>query len=117
MTTVLNELVIQSGSDWSQPLTVTASDGVSPLAVTNLVMEMRRDKTYMSQMLAHLDETGQADGTITTLGVGTYKLSLSAAFTASMPWGRGFWDVFGLVAGERVQVASGVLNVRPRVTE
>lgn len=112
---MLIELVIQSGTDWSRPLSVT-SDGVHPLTVTNLVMEMRRDKNPNAQLLARLDQTGSADGLISVLSPGNYTLSLSAAKTSTMPWGRGFWDIFGDVAGKRVLVESGVVMVRPRAT-
>lgn len=111
----LTELTIQSGADWTVPLTVT-SDGVTPVAATGLVMEIRRDLNPNAQLLAHLDESGTSDGTITAGTIGQFTLSLSSAVTSRIPWGRGFWDIFGVVGGQTVPIDSGVVNILPRVT-
>lgn len=115
MSTILTQLTIQSGADWAEPLSVT-SDGTHPLDPTSMVMEMRRDLNPQAQLLARLDMTGDGDGSITYVNPGNYELSLSADFTGQMPWGRGFWDIFGIVATKRVPVASGVVFIRPRTT-
>jgi hypothetical protein len=110
------ELTVQSGADWTTTMAVYSYDGITPLAVDDPVLEMRRDRTPNSQLLAHLDSSGQADGTIV---IGTdlvWHLSMSAATTAQIPTGRGFWDAFGTVSGQQLLIASGVVLVQPRVT-
>lgn len=107
-------LVIQSGADWVAPMTV-ADSAANPLAVTNPVLEMRRDLNPLGLLLARLDTTGTADGTITILSTGHWTLAIPAAKTLLMPRGRGFWDVFGAVNGQQTLIASGIVVVRPRV--
>ena len=111
-------LEIATGADWNTPFAVFAADGVSPLPVTNPVLEMRRDRVSTSQLIAHLDTSGQAQGRITMYGDQghPWMLSMSAAQTSLLPTGRGFWDCFGTVNGALIPIASGVVVIKPRVT-
>ena len=93
-----------------------AADGVTPLAVDNPVLEMRRDRVSTSQFLAHLDTSGTSNGLITIVKTGSWVLSMTADQTSVLPSGRGFWDCFGKVNGALTPIASGVVVIRPRVT-
>lgn len=106
-------LEIPSGQDWGVPITVALAG--APVEMTTPVMEMRRDLNYRSQLLAHLDTTGHADGTLTRISLGNWTASLPRAFTASMPPGRGFWQIFGFVNSRWISIDSGVLEILPRV--
>ena len=112
------QLTLESptGADWSTPFAVFAADGVTPLSVANPVLEMRRDRVMTSQLLAHFDTGGQAQGLITVVDVGSWILSMTADQTSALPTGRGFWDCFGMVNGSLTPIASGVVVIRPRVT-
>lgn len=110
------QLNIPGGADWSVPFRVFDTDGVSPLAVDAPVLEMRRDRAVDSQLVAHFDTTGLAQGLITVQGPGDWILSMGSAQTSQLPTGRGFWDCFGSVAGVLTPIASGIVTVRPRVT-
>jgi hypothetical protein len=107
---------IASGADWSIPFRVFGTDRVTPLNVTDPVIEMRRDRTSNSQLLAHFDATGDSPGVIIINGPGDWTLAMSAEATSALPSGRGFWDCFGTVAGHLTPVASGIVVVSPRVT-
>jgi hypothetical protein len=112
----LQALELQTGADWGWSLLVKNSAG-TPLAITDPVMEMRRDLTYRSQRLARLDTTGQADGLITPADGGWWSLYLSSTVTSLMPPGRGFWDIFATLEGRVTRLAAGAINLRARVTE
>lgn len=108
-------LIIQSGQDWIAPMLVTDQAGAG-LVVSNPVIEMRRDLNPAALLLVRLDTTGTADGTITINSVGNWTLRIPYAKTLTMPRGRGFWDCFGFVNGQRTSLSSGIVMVRPRVT-
>jgi hypothetical protein len=108
-------LEIPTGADWSNAFGVLASDG-TPLVVTDPVLEMRRDRTSHSQILAHFDASGTSNGLITILEPGRWVLSMTADQTSLLPTGRGFWDCFGKVNGALTPITSGIVVIRPRVT-
>ena len=112
----LQALELQTGADWGWSLLVKDSAG-NPLAITDPVMEMRRDLTYRSQRLARLDTTGAAEGLITPSTGGWWLLYLPSAVTAQLPPGRGFWDIFAHLSGRVTRIAAGAVNLRARVTE
>jgi hypothetical protein len=111
----LQPLVIDTGADWGWTVTIKDAAG-NPLNPTNLVLEMRRDLNLNAQLLIRLDMTGQAGGLISPSGSGQWSLTIAEAVTAQIPPGRGFWDLFGRLTGRATKLASGAVEVRPRVT-
>lgn len=111
----LQPLVIQTGADWGWTMTIRDGAG-TPIAVTGMVIEMRRDINPTSQLLTRLDTTGQAPGLISPAGAGIWSLTLPWQVTSLIPPGRGFWDVYGTVATRRVKLGAGAVEVEPRVT-
>jgi len=111
----LQPLVIQTGADWGWNLHITTSLG-APLVASNLEMEMRRDRSSLSQLLTRLDMSGTAPGLISPAGPGMWSLTLPDEVTTQIPTGRGFWDLFGVISGRRLEIAAGAVEVRPHVT-
>lgn len=108
-------LQIFAGQDWAVPIDVFLPNGTTPADVLTPVMEMRRDPNYRGQLLARLDTTGDADGLLTRLSLGHWTAALGWEFTAQMPPGRGFWQIFGFLDARRIEIDSGVVEIIPRV--
>lgn len=111
---VITPLILKTGPDWGWLITVNRLG--QPFDFELPVMEIRRDVTESSPLIARLDTTGSADGTITVLGPGRLGLYLDHVFTSSLSTGRGFWDIFAMADGRLVPVASGAIEIEPHVT-
>lgn len=110
----IRPLIIQSGSDWGWTVTINSTSGLPELVAP--VMEIRRDVISASQLLARLDTSGNADGTIDVLGSGRLRMRLTHQVTANIPYGRGFWDIFCMISGQVTKVASGAVDILPHVS-
>lgn len=111
----IEPLTIKTGADWGWTYSITFPNGSQPV-IAAPVMEIRRDVSTSGQLIARLDTTGEADGLIEILGPGSLRLSMTHQVTARLAYGRGFWDIFGLIEDELVPLASGAINIEPHVT-
>lgn len=111
----LEPLILKTGPDWGWSINIHWLG--QPFEFSQPVMEIRRDVSPNSALIARLDTTGAADGLIVMLAPGRVGLYLDSAFTSSLSTGRAFWDMFALVAGRLTPlITQGAIEIEPHVT-
>jgi hypothetical protein len=111
-----SELFMEQGADFNASITLDDVGGVA-FNLTTYTASSQMRKSYFSSNAAATFVV--STGNDPTLGVVT--LSLSAANTANIAYGRYVYDVYltGNTIGNtsRVRVLEGIINVSPQVTK
>lgn len=110
MATVAN-IFIDQGSDYSNIVTVTASNG-QPLNLTGYTVASQLRKSYSSSTAYSFSAS------ILSAASGRVRLQLSATQSESIPPGRYLYDVeVSSSAGGKTRVVEGIATITPQITQ
>ena len=109
-------LEIVTGADWATQI-LWQDATANPVPFTDPVMEIRQDRNPTSLLLARLDTTGTAAGTIKIVSSGLMTLTLPASVTKNLPSGTAFWDLFLVTqSNQYARLLFGSVAIKPHVT-
>jgi hypothetical protein len=104
-------IFIDQGSDYSNIITVSASNG-QPLNLTGYVVKSQIRKSYTSTIAYNFAASIFAPAT------GKVRLQLSAAASEEIPPGRYLYDVeITSESGAKKRVVEGIVTVTPQITQ
>ena len=110
MATVAN-IFIDQGSDYSNIVTVTASNG-QPLNLTGFTVASQIRKSFSSST-AH-----NVSATILSASLGRVRLELSSTQSETIPLGRYLYDVeVTSSVGSKTRVVEGIATITPQITQ
>ena len=110
MATVAN-IFIDQGSDYSNIVTVTASNG-QPLNLTGFTVASQMRKSFSSSTAYNFNAS------ILSASLGRVRLQLSAAQSEAIPPGRYLYDVEVTSSnGAKSRVVEGIATVTPQITQ
>lgn len=110
MATVAN-IFIDQGSDYSNIVTVTASNG-QPLNLTGFTAASQIRKSYSSSIAYSFNAS------ILSAAFGKVRLQLSAAQSEAIPPGRYLYDVeVTSPSGAKTRVVEGIATITPQITQ
>ena len=110
MATVAN-IFIDQGSDYSNIVTVTASNG-QPLNLTGFIAASQIRKSYSSSIAYSFNAS------ILSAAFGKVRLQLSAAQSEAIPPGRYLYDVeVTSPSGAKTRVVEGIATITPQITQ
>ena len=110
MATVAN-IFIDQGSDYSNIVTVTASNG-QPLNLTGFTAASQIRKSYSSSIAYSFNAS------ILSAAFGKVRLQLSAAQSEAIPPGRYLYDVeVTSPSGSKTRVVEGIATITPQITQ
>jgi hypothetical protein len=110
MATVAN-VFIDQGSDYSNIVTVTASNG-QPLNLTGFTAASQIRKSYSSTIAYSFNAS------ILTAAAGRVRLQLTAEQSEAIPPGRYLYDVeVTSSGGAKTRVVEGVATITPQITK
>lgn len=110
MATVAN-IFIDQGSDYSNIVTVTASNG-QPLNLTGFTASSQMRKSYSSSIAYSFNAS------ILSAAFGKVRLQLSAAQSEAIPPGRYLYDVeVTSPSGAKTRVVEGIATITPQITQ
>ena len=107
----VNNLVVNSGADFSQSFTLEGSDTNSAFDLTNYTVEAQMRKWAGSSTATSFNATIESPPTI-----GQILLRLTSAQTTSLKPGRYVFDVKILNSGREYKAVEGAALVRAGVT-
>ena len=110
MATISN-LFVDAGSDYSNIITVAASNG-QPLDLTGFTVASQMRKSYSSSTAYNFTAT-----IYNTLN-GEVRLQLAAAQSSVIPAGRWIYDVeITSPTGAKTRVVEGIVTITPQITQ
>jgi hypothetical protein len=110
MATISN-IFIDQGSDYSNVITVSASNG-QPLNLTGYTVKSQIRKSYTSSIAYNFATSIFAPAS------GKVRLQLSAAASEAIPPGRYLYDVeITSEAGAKKRVVEGIVTTTPQITQ
>lgn len=110
MATVAN-IFIDQGSDYSNIVTVTASNG-QPLNLTGFTVASQMRKSYSSSTAYSFNAS------ILSASLGRVRLQLTAAQSEAIPPGRYLYDVEVTSSnGAKTRVVEGIATITPQITQ
>jgi hypothetical protein len=110
MATISN-LFVDAGSDYSNIITVTATNG-QPLNLTGYTVAAQMRKSYSSSTVFNFTPS------LYDAPNGKVRLQLSASLSSSMPAGRWLYDVeITSPSGGKTRVLEGIVTVTPEITK
>ena len=110
MATISN-LYVDAGADYSNIITVTASNGQA-LDLTNYTVKSQMRKSYQSST-AYAFTPSVYDALN-----GKIRLQLTAAQSEAIPAGRWLYDVeITSQSGRKTRVVEGIVTVTPQITQ
>ena len=110
MATISN-LFVDAGSNYSNIITVTATNGLA-LDLTNYTVKSQLRKSYTSTTAYNFTATVQ------TAIQGKVRLQLTAAQSEAIPPGRWLYDVeITSPTGTKTRVIEGIVTITPQITQ
>jgi hypothetical protein len=110
MATVAN-IFIDQGSDYSNIVTVTASNG-QPLNLTGFTVASQLRKSYSSSVAYSFSAS------ILSPALGRVRLQLSATQSEAIPPGRYLYDLeVTSSGGSKTRVVEGIATITPQITK
>jgi hypothetical protein len=110
MATVAN-IFIDQGSDYSNIVTVTASNG-QPLNLTGFTVASQMRKSFSSSTAYNFSAS------ILSASLGRVRLQLSSAQSETIPPGRYLYDVeVTSSVGSKTRVVEGIATITPQITQ
>lgn len=110
MATVAN-IFIDQGSDYSNIVTVTASNG-QPLNLTGFTVASQMRKSYSSSTAYSFSAS------ILSASLGRVRLQLTSAQSEAIPPGRYLYDVEVTSSnGSKTRVVEGIATITPQITQ
>jgi hypothetical protein len=110
MATVAN-IFIDQGSDYSNIVTVTASNG-QPLNLTGFTVASQLRKSFSSSTAYNFSAS------ILSASLGRVRLQLSATQSEEIPPGRYLYDVeVTSSSGGKTRVVEGIATITPQITQ
>lgn len=110
MATVAN-IFIDQGSDYSNIVTVTASNG-QPLNLTGFTVASQMRKSYSSSIAYSFNAS------ILSASLGRVRLQLTSAQSEAIPPGRYLYDVEVTSSnGSKTRVVEGIATITPQITQ
>jgi hypothetical protein len=110
MATVAN-IFIDQGSDYSNIVTVTASNG-QPLDLTGFTVASQMRKSYSSSVAYNFSAS------ILSASLGRVRLQLTATQSEAIPPGRYLYDVEITSPGSsKTRVVEGIATITPQITQ
>lgn len=110
MATVAN-IFIDQGSDYSNIVTVTASNG-QPLNLTGFTVASQMRKSFSSSVAFDFNSS------ILSAALGRVRLQLTAAQSEEIPPGRYLYDVeITSINGSKTRVVEGIATITPQITQ
>jgi hypothetical protein len=110
MATISN-LFVDAGSNYSNIITVTATNGLA-LDLTNYTVKSQLRKSYTSTIAYSF--TANIQSAIE----GKVRLQLTAAQSEAIPPGRWLYDVeITSPAGNKTRVIEGIVTITPQITQ
>lgn len=110
MATISN-LFVDAGSDYSNIITVSASNGMA-LDLSNYTVKSQMRKSYSSTVAYAFTAS------IYNATTGKVRLQLTAAQSEAIPPGRWLYDVeITSASGTKTRVVEGIVTVTPQITQ
>jgi hypothetical protein len=110
MATISN-LFVDAGSNYSNIITVTATNGLF-LDLTNYTVKSQLRKSYTSTIAYNFTTS------IQSATEGKVRLQLTAAQSEAIPPGRWLYDVeITSPSGTKTRVIEGIVTVTPQITQ
>ena len=110
MATVAN-IFIDQGSDYSNIVTVTASNG-QPLNLTGFTVASQMRKSYSSSVAYSFSAS------ILSASLGRVRLQLNSTQSEAIPPGRYLYDVEVTSSnGSKTRVVEGIATITPQITQ
>jgi hypothetical protein len=110
MATVAN-IFIDQGSDYSNIVTVTASNG-QPLNLTGFTVASQMRKSYSSSVAYNFTAS------ILSASLGRVRLQLTSTQSEAIPPGRYLYDVeVTSSSGSKTRVVEGIATITPQITQ
>jgi len=110
MATVAN-IFIDQGSDYSNIVTVTASNG-QPLNLTGFTVASQMRKSYSSSTAYSFSAS------ILSAALGRVRLQLTSTQSEAIPPGRYLYDVEVTSSnGSKTRVVEGIATITPQITQ
>lgn len=110
MATISN-LFVDAGADYSNIITVTASNGQA-LNLTDFTVKSQMRKSYQSSVVHNFVAT------IYQAEYGKVRLQLSSSASEAIPAGRWLYDVeITAPSGAKTRVLEGIVTITPQITQ